>query len=124
MSRSFTKVIAGLAMLGLAGPAIAQETGQAAAPQESEMKVNVSDADLQEFAEIQSDIRAIREGFKADQQAAETEAEIKTLQTDAQTELDAVIADSPLSVEELNEIALLIQQNQGVQQRYVAIIKQ
>ena len=47
-----------------------------------------------------------------------------TLQSEAQAELDAVIAESPLSVEELNQIATLIQNDQGVQKRYIDIAQQ
>lgn len=125
MSRSFTTLIAGLAMAGLAGSAIAQEQQSAPAPQaQTQMKADVSDAELQEFAAIQEDVRTIRKEFQAGQKAAKDESEVKTLQSEAQAELDSVIAESSLSVEELNQIAALIQQNQSVQKRYVAIAQQ
>ncbi len=125
MSRSLKMLISGFTVAGFAFGAQAQEqpSNPAPAPQ-AEMQAPVTDADLKAFADTQEDIREIREGFQADREAAKDDAEIKALQTDAQSELDTVIAESPLSMDKLNQIAALIQQDPTVQKRYVEIVQQ
>ena len=125
MSHTFRTAIAAMTLSGLAGGAFAQtqQTPQAPA-QGTQVQADVSDADLRQFAGIQADIQTIRENFQADQKATSDEAELTALQNDAQAELDAVIAESPLSLEELDQIATLIQSDQGVQERYIDIAQQ
>ena len=125
MSHTFKTVIAAMSLSGLAGGAFAQAQQSPQAPaQGAQVQADVSDSDLRQFAGIQADIQTIRETFQADQKATSDEAELTKLQNDAQAELDAVITESPLSVEELNQIATLIQNDQGVQKRYIDIAQQ
>lgn len=102
-----------LSMGGAATKANAQDSYMP--PQGQQQQVNVTDAQLQEFAQAEASVRQVQEKFQGYAQAVETQEEMQTIQNQANEQMVQAIEQTDLSVQEYREIASLVQADPQVQ---------
>lgn len=86
-------------------------------------QMNVTNAQLQEFAEAQVTLQRVQQKFQNEAKNVETEAELETIQNQANQQMVAAIQETELSVQEYTQIAQAIQASPDVQERYKAIVQ-
>ncbi|TVS11247.1 MAG: DUF4168 domain-containing protein [Wenzhouxiangella sp.] len=115
-------MIFALAMsFGVAG-AIAQEHQMEQAPP-PQVEMDVSDAQLEQFAEAQVAIIEIQQDFSGRLQEVEDPEKAHELQVQANEEMTSAVSDAGLDVESFNEIAMAIQNDPELQQRLTALLQ-
>lgn len=92
-------------------------------PQGQQQQMNVTDAQLQEFAEAQAAVGQVQSNFQSQAQAAETQEEMKIIQQQANEQMVQAIQRTDLSLQEYNQLANLVQANPQVQQRYMELVQ-
>lgn len=104
---------------------IAQEQqaqqGQAQPPAED---INVSDQQLQQFADAQVEISSIQQEFSGRLQGVEDPEEAHELQLEANEQMTAAVEDAGLDVESFNQIAMAIQNDPELQQKLTELLEQ
>ena len=85
---------------------------------------SVTDTQLEQFVNVQQSINEVRTGFSEATKGVEDPDKLKEIQTSAQADLDAVVAESPLSAEQINTIAAKIQQSDSMKARLRDVISQ
>ena len=118
-----------LSLLTLAGTllfgahAVAQETAstqQQAAPE----TIEVSDQQLQQFAEAQEDLAGIQQEFSARLQEVEDPEKARDIQREANQEMTTAVEDAGLNVQSFNQIAMAIQNDPELQQQLTSMLQQ
>lgn len=106
----------GLALFGLAfAPAAsAQQQGQRQAQQAPQ----VTDEQLEEFAEIAKDVGKVRAKYEKKLSQAGAPAKARQIQQQANEEMKAVIDDHDMSIKEYNQIAQAISNDPQTAQRF------
>lgn len=92
-------------------------------PQQGQQQMDITDAQLQEFAEAQVAVGQVQSKFQAQAQAIETQEEMQVIQEQAQTQAVQAIEQTDLSVQEYNQIANAVQADPQVQQRYMELVQ-
>ena len=114
------KKILGIAMIasfGFAGSAYAQaQTAPTPAP--AAQQVQVSEAKVKEFVEVHQEVYEISTKYQAQLQATNDPDEVSTISQQANQEMAAIVEKSPLSIQEYNQYAMLLQQDQDFQKLY------
>jgi len=100
--------------LAASAPLGAQQAGGQAAPQQ---QVEVSDTDLELFAEAQEQIIAIQQDYSQRLQGAEDPERASKLQQEANEKMVSAVEESGLDVETFNTIAVAVQNDPELQQR-------
>jgi len=83
----------------------------AAAQQQPQAPADITDSDLQSFAEAAAEVQALRQEWRPRLEAAEDEAEAAELQQQANMQMIAAVENSGITVDAYNQIAMAIQQN-------------
>ena len=112
-----------LCTAGLATPANAQDANvqtQTGVQMEAQTAVEPTPAQLEEFAEAESSVRDLHAELKAEAQTIETEEEAQAFRVKINNETVAAIQDTGMSVEEYKEIAIALQSNPELKQKYIA----
>ena len=100
-----------------------------AAAQEHQMQqqppadIDVSDAQLEQFAEAQVAIIEIQQDFSGRLQNVEDPDRAHELQVQANEEMTEAVADAGLDVESFNAIAMAIQNDPELQQRLTMLLQ-
>lgn len=110
--------IAGDSYMPPQGQAQQQHPGQAAQGQ-----AEVSDEQLQAFAEAQDAIRNVQTKYQSQAADVTSEAEVRTLQEQMNTEMIEEIESSGLNVEEYRTITAALQTDPSVQEKYNALTR-
>lgn len=98
-------------------PAMAEET------QQSISADDVTDQQLEQFADALSDVRELGSQYSTEISAAESQEEAQELQREAQTEMVAAVEEAGLSVREYNTIAELMSQNPDLMERVETMLE-
>ncbi len=93
-------------------PATAPEQPQAAAPM-----MDISDQQLQQFADASEEIVVISQEYTERLQAAEDEASMQQVQMEANDKMIEVVEESGLDVDTFNAIGQAVQQDPELMQR-------
>lgn len=101
--------------------AIAQDEYQA---QEQPEQIDVSDQQLQQFADAQVEISSIQQEFSGRLQGVEDPEEAHELQLEANEQMTAAVEDAGLDVESFNQIAMAIQNDPELQQKLTELLEQ
>lgn len=99
--------------------AIAQDESQAQPEQ-----IDVSDQQLQQFADAQVEISSIQQEFSGRLQGVEDPEEAHQLQLEANEQMTAAVEDAGLDVESFNQIAMAIQNDPELQQKLTELLEQ
>lgn len=90
--------------------------------QQQPAQVEVSDQQLQQFAEAQIQISEIQRDFSARLQDVDDAERAHELQVQANEEMTEAVEDAGLDVQSFNEIAMAIQNDPELQQRLTAML--
>lgn len=118
----FTVTIA--LLFGMA--ATAQQQGQQQPPQQQAQPetIDVSDQQLEQFAEAQVEIASIQQDFSARLQEVDDPEKAHDLQLEANEEMTAAVEEAGLDVESFNQIAMSIQNDPELQQKLTEMLEQ
>lgn len=97
---------------------------QSPPPQQQQQEVDVSDQELEQFAEAQSEIAGIQQDFSARLQQVEDPEKARELQRQANDEMTSAVEEVGLDVESFNQIAMAIQSSPELQQKLTEMIQQ
>ncbi|WP_150305760.1 DUF4168 domain-containing protein [Pseudomonas saliphila] len=119
--KTLTAAVA-LAAIGATAPAaFAQDTGSAPqgapAAQMGGAQTEISEEDLQKFAEADSAVGEIRDEFSERLSKAENQEEAQSLQMEAQEKMVEAVQSEGLEIPKYNEIATRMQSDPELQQR-------
>ena len=123
MPRRFTvTAAAALLALGLAAPAAAQDepAGQAQPPVAEE----ISDQQLEQFAEAALAVNQIGREYASELQAAADEAAAERIRSRAQEEMIEAVQDEGLTVQEYNAIYAAAEENQEINTAIQALLQE
>jgi len=100
----------------------------AAMAQQSQMQqppadIDVSDKQLEQFADAQVSIIEIQQDFSARLQGVEDPERAQELQVQANEEMTSAVDDAGLDVESFNAIAMAIQSSPELQQRLTEMLQ-
>jgi hypothetical protein len=119
-----------LSLLTLAGTllfgahAVAQEDASTPQQQAAPETIEVSDQQLQQFADAQKDLAGIQQEFSARLQEVEDPEKARDIQREANQEMTTAVQDAGLDVESFNQIAMAIQNDPELQQELTSMLQQ
>lgn len=79
----------------------------------------IDDSTLEKFAKVHKEVEAVSMKYQADMQKAEDADERNELAQKGNEEMQEIIESSPLTVLEYNRIAMLVQHDPELQQKYL-----
>lgn len=121
--RTTLKLFAAAATLMLGTAVLAQEAAQQ--PQRSAPQtIEVSDQQLQQFADAQMEIAGIQQEFSSRLQNVEDPKKAQDLQRQANEEMTTAVEEAGLDVESFNQIAMSIQSDPELQQELTRMLQQ
>ncbi|MFP4098938.1 MAG: DUF4168 domain-containing protein [Alphaproteobacteria bacterium] len=82
-------------------------------------QMNVTDAQLQEFAKAQAAVGQVQSKFQEQAQAVETQEELQMIQQQANEQMVQAIQRTDLSVQEYNQIANAVQADPQLREKYM-----
>ncbi|MEX2367419.1 MAG: DUF4168 domain-containing protein [Pseudohongiellaceae bacterium] len=112
-------------MLGMgATVATAQPAGEppAAPPQQSAGQNDFSDADLQDFADVQNVLQEIRTDYSARLEGTDDPQAAAELQQEATEQMMGALEDQGIEVDTYNAIAVALQSDQALRERFEEIL--
>ena len=118
-----TKIFAAATALTFSLATIAQEQqsqGQAMQQQET---IDVSDQQLEQFADAQMEIATIQQDFSSRLQNVEEPEKARDLQREANEEMTTAVEEAGLDVESFNQIAMAIQNDPELQQKLTEMLQ-
>ncbi len=92
--------------------------------QQQQASIEVSDAEVKQFAAVYEESSEIREDYTQQFQQAEDQEEAQKIQREANEEIKAVIEESPLSMERYQEIARATAQDTELRNRILDATQQ
>lgn len=101
-----------------------QERPQPQMPQQQQADVDVSDEEVQKFADVYNKTAEVRQEYTQQLQNAEDQQEAQSIQREANEEIKSVIEESPLTVERYQEIARATAQDTELRQRILEATEQ
>lgn len=107
--------------LAFSGLALAQDYEMQ--EQQQPPAIDVSDTDLEQFAEAQVAISTIQQDFAGRLQGVDDPEAAHELQIKANEEMTEAVEDAGLDVESFNNIAMAIQNDPELQQRLTAMMQ-
>ena len=112
-----------LSLTGGAGVAQAQDAAAQLEPQsqQQQAQMNVTDAQLQEFAKAQTELGQIQQEYQARAEGIETQEEFQEMKEQANEDAIAAIQKTELNVQEYGQIASMIQSSPDLQKRYMEL---
>lgn len=99
-----------------------QAQGQGMQQQQQET-IDVSDQQLEQFADAQTEISTIQQDFSSRLQNVEDPEKARDLQREANEEMTAAVEDAGLDVESFNQIAMAIQNDPELQQKLTEMLQ-
>ena len=116
--------IAITAAIGMTAPAFAQQQQQQPPMQQQQAPdVDVSQAQLEQFVDAQHSITEIRDEYTQKLQAAEDQEAQQELQMEANEAMTDAVESSGLNVDDFNEIAMALQADEQLRDRYMELIQ-
>lgn len=127
-STKLALTVAITAAIGMSAPAFAQyqEQQQQQQPpmqQQQAPDVDVSHAQLEQFVDAQHAITEIRDEYTQKLQAAEDQEAQQQLQMEANEAMTDAVESSGLEVDDFNEIAMALQADEELRDRYMELIQ-
>ncbi|MEE4304765.1 MAG: DUF4168 domain-containing protein [Wenzhouxiangella sp.] len=113
--------VAGTLMIG--SVAVAQEAAQQS-QQSAPQTIEVSDQQLQQFADAQMEIASIQKDFRSRLQNVEDPQKAQELQREANEEMTTAVEEVGLDVESFNQIAMSIQNDPELQQELTQMLQE
>lgn len=95
-----------------------------AAQQAQPEPVDVSDQQLEQFADAQVEISTIQQDFAGRLQEVEDPEKAHELQLEANEQMTQAVEDAGLDVESFNQIAMAIQNDPELQQKLTELLQQ
>lgn len=92
--------------------------------QQQQADIDVSDEEVQKFADVYNQTAEVRQKYTEQLQNAEGQEEAQEIQREANEEIKGVIEDSPLTVERYQEIARATAQDTELRQRILEATEQ
>lgn len=86
-------------------------------PQQPQQAVQVTDQEVQHFAEVYTESRSVRQEYSEKFQNAENQEEAQAIQQEMNDEMMEIIEASPLTPQRYQEIASATAQNDQLRQR-------
>lgn len=120
--RKTLTLIATAATFAFATSLAAQEMQQQ--PPAPPQTVEVSDQQLEQFADAQIQITEIQQDFAGRLQEVDDPEQAHELQVQANEEMTEAVEEIGLSVQDFNEIAMAIQNDPELQQRLTALLQE
>ncbi|WP_376693452.1 DUF4168 domain-containing protein [Wenzhouxiangella sp. EGI_FJ10409] len=121
------KLFAAAVALTFSVATIAQEQqgqGQGQGMQQQQQEtIDVSDQQLEQFADAQTEISTIQQDFSSRLQNVEDPEKARDLQREANEEMTAAVEDAGLDVESFNQIAMAIQNDPELQQKLTEMLQ-
>ena len=109
-----------LAAIGASAPAMAQQAAPAPAAAPTAQQIAVTDAKVQQFVEVHQEVAEISQTYQAQlQQAGDNAEAAAAISQEANSEMMQAVQASPLTVQEFNQYAMLLQKDQSFQQAYL-----
>lgn len=109
--------------MSFAGSAFAQQAAPAApapaAAPAAAQQVEVSNEQVKEFTKVYQEVSAISQAYQGQLQATNNPEEVAAISQQANEEMIAVVEKSPLSIEEYNQYAMLLQQDKDFQKKFM-----
>jgi hypothetical protein len=100
------------------------ERPQPQMPQQQQADIDVSDKEVQKFADVYNETAEVRQKYTQQLQNAEDQQEAQNIQREANEEIKSVIEESPLTVERYQEIARATAQDTELRQRILEATNQ
>lgn len=116
--------IAGLGLVGASGLLFAQQEPAQPPPAPSQPAADVSDADIEKFAEIYVDIEATRSEMSQEMAEVQDEQEAQELQARMHEEIVSTIEDHGWSLERYNEVANAISADPELRKQVIDLINE
>lgn len=102
-----------------------QERPQPQMPQQQQQAdIDVSDKEVQKFADVYNETAEVRQKYTQQLQNAEDQQEAQNIQREANEEIKSVIEESPLTVDRYQEIARATAQDTELRQRILEATEQ
>lgn len=121
--RKTLTLIATAATFAFATNLAAQEHQMEQQPPAPPQTVEVSDQQLEQFADAQLQITEIQQDFAGRLQEVDDPEQAHELQVQANEEMTEAVEEIGLSVQDFNEIAMAIQNDPELQQRLTALLQ-
>ena len=122
LRKNITLLTLGATLL-FGGHALAQETGSSQG-QVPPQTIEVSDQQLQQFADAQVEIAGIQQDFSQRLQNVEDPEKAHELQRQANEEMTTAVEEAGLDVESFNQIAMSIQNDPELQKELTQMLQQ
>lgn len=103
---------------------VAQEQQSQQGRQMQQQAIDVSDQQLEQFADAQIEIASIQQDFSGRLQEVEDPEKAQELQRKANEEMTTAVEDAGLDVESFNQIAMAIQNDPELQQKLTEMLQQ
>jgi len=110
-------------LLTLAAALIFSVAAVAQTDQVEQQTMDVSDQQLEQFADAQVEIASIQEDFSGRLQGVEDPEKAQELQRQANEEMTTAVKDAGLDVQSFNQIAMAIQNDPELQQKLTELIQ-
>ncbi|MFP4465404.1 MAG: DUF4168 domain-containing protein [Alphaproteobacteria bacterium] len=112
---------AAVGLLSTGGVATVANAQDSYMPPQSQQQpqMNVTDAQLQEFAKAQAAVGQVQSKFQEQAQAVETQEELQMIQQQANEQMVQAIQRTDLSVQEYNQIANAVQADPQLREKYM-----
>lgn len=125
MNHRINRTAAIAAAMGLAGamaaaPALAQETqyqDPAQTTPEPHQSIELTEEKIEQFVDAMTEVREIRDEAAAELERADDTQQAQQVQQDAQIRMIEAVENAGLSVEEYNQIAMMMSSDPELQQR-------
>lgn len=134
VTRTLATAAAGAVVLGLAGPAVAQQAAQtqssqaqppaAAAQGAPAAAANVSDTQLRTFISAATEVQAISQKWQEKAAGSNSAEEVEEVRRQATDEMVGAVEEKGMTVDEFNAISQAAQQDPELKARIVAMIQQ
>jgi GTP1/Obg family GTP-binding protein len=92
--------------------------------QQQQQTIDVSDQQLQQFADAQMEIAGIQQEFSGRLQEVEDPEKARELQREANEEMTTAVEEAGLDVESFNQIAMAIQNDPELQQQLTSMLQE
>ena len=106
------------ATFALSAPTLAQQAPAGNAPAQQMQQIDVSDSQMQAFANVQQQLQTLQQQYQAEAEKAENKQAASALMQKANQHATQVVKQSPLTVKEYKQIVMLLPHDQELQQQY------
>lgn len=122
MHKLLIALIASAGLVSAAHAAPQNTSAPAQKPQTSAAaQVDVSDEQVKEFVKVHQEVSDVSAKYQAELQATSDPEAASQISQQANKEMVQIVEKSPLSVEEYNQYAMLLQKDQKFQKKYLEL---